>query len=228
VLLEGETGSGKELAARVLHGLSPRREGPFIEVDCGAIPENLIESELFGHEKGAFTGATSARKGVFELADGGTLFLDEVANLPLKTQNRLLRVLQERRFRPIGGEESVEVDVRVVAASNRSLREAVREGSFREDLFYRLYVYPIRIPPLRNRREDIPSLASFYLEKCARDNDLPVPRLPDEFVERLTQHARRSPDPHPGSRSHPCSGSPAGVHRSCGIGRRACPGIRGG
>ncbi len=188
VLLEGETGCGKELAARVLHGLSPRHDGPFIEVDCGAIPENLIESELFGHEKGAFTGAASSRRGVFALADGGTLFLDEVANLPLKTQNRLLRVLQERRFRPVGGEESLDVDVRVVAASNRSLREAVREGTFREDLFYRLYVYPIRIPPLRDRRDDIPGLIAFYLEKCARDNDLPVPLLPEEFVEHLVQH----------------------------------------
>lgn len=188
VLFEGETGSGKELAARVLHKLSPRQDGPFIEVDCGSIPENLIESELFGHTKGSFTGATQDRRGVFELANSGTLFLDEVANLPLQTQNRLLRVLQERRFRPVGGEQNIEVDVRVVAASNRDLRNAVEDGSFREDLFYRLYVYPIRVAPLREHKEDIPSLAAHYLERCATDNSLPVPRMTDDFVQRLMQH----------------------------------------
>ncbi|MFC1627657.1 sigma 54-interacting transcriptional regulator [Gemmatimonadota bacterium] len=188
VLFEGETGSGKELAAKVLHRLSLRLDGPFIELDCGAVPENLIESELFGHTKGSFTGAMQSRKGVFELASGGTLFLDEVANLPLQTQNRLLRVLQERRFRPIGGEQSTEVDVRVIAASNRNLREAVEEGSFREDLFYRLYVYPIRIAPLRERKEDIPRLAAHYLKSCATENGLPVPLMTDEFIQRLIQH----------------------------------------
>ncbi|MFC1500434.1 sigma 54-interacting transcriptional regulator [Candidatus Zixiibacteriota bacterium] len=188
VLFEGETGSGKELAAKVLHRLSSRQDGPFIELDCGAVPENLIESELFGHAKGSFTGATQSRKGVFELATGGTLFLDEVANLPLQTQNRLLRVLQERRFRPIGGEQSTEVDVRVIAASNRDLREAVEDGSFREDLFYRLYVYPIRIAPLRERKEDIPLLAAHYLKFCATENGLPIPRMTDDFIQRLTQH----------------------------------------
>lgn len=188
VLFEGETGSGKELAAKILHRLSARQEGPFIELDCGAVPENLIESELFGHTKGSFTGATQSRKGVFELASGGTLLLDEVANLPLQTQNRLLRVLQERRFRPIGGERNIEVDVRVVAASNRDLREAVEDGSFREDLFYRLYVYPIRIAPLRERKEDIPRLAAHYLEYCAAENSMPVPRMTDEFIQRLMQH----------------------------------------
>jgi len=188
VLFEGETGSGKELAAKVLHRLSSRQEGPFIELDCGAVPESLIESELFGHTKGSFTGATQSRKGVFELASGGTLFLDEVANLPLQTQNRLLRVLQERRFRPIGGEQSTEVDVRVIAASNRDLREAVEDGSLREDLFYRLYVYPIRIAPLRERKEDIPRLAAHYLKFCATENGLPVPLMTEDFIQRLMQH----------------------------------------
>jgi len=188
VLFEGETGSGKELAAKALHQLSSRQDGPFIELDCGAVPENLIESELFGHAKGSFTGATQSRKGVFELASGGTLFLDEVSNLPLQTQNRLLRVLQERRFRPVGGEHSTEVDVRVIAASNRDLREAVEDGSFREDLFYRLYVYPIRIAPLRERKEDIPRLAAHYLKFCATENGLPVPLMTDEFIQRLMQH----------------------------------------
>jgi len=188
VLFEGETGSGKELTARILHRLSSRQDGPFIELDCGAVPENLIESELFGHTKGSFTGANQSRKGVFELASGGTLFLDEVSNLPLKTQNRLLRVLQERRFRPIGSEQSIEVDVRVFAASNRALREAVEDGSFREDLFYRLYVYPIRIAPLRERLEDVPRLAAHYLKFCANENGLPIPRMTDDFIQRLREY----------------------------------------
>lgn len=188
VLFSGETGSGKELAARVLHRLSHRADGPFVEVDCGAIPENLIESELFGHARGSFTGATQSRRGVFELADGGTLFLDEVANLPLQVQNRLLRVLQEQRFRPVGGETNVEVDVRVVAATNQDLRRAVEEGTFREDLFYRLYVYPVHIPPLRERCEDIPLLAAYYLDRCARENGVEAPRLSEAFLERLRAH----------------------------------------
>jgi transcriptional regulator with GAF, ATPase, and Fis domain len=187
VLLIGETGVGKELAARVLHELSARRDSPFVELDCGAVPESLIESELFGHAKGAFTGATHDRRGVFELAHGGTLFLDEVTNLPIQTQNRLLRVLQEHRFRPVGGEETVEVDVRVVAAANRDLRLAVDEGTFREDLFYRLYVFPIRVPPLRERREDIPLLAAHYLELCARENGISPPPIDESFTARLRE-----------------------------------------
>ncbi len=186
VLLEGDTGTGKQLTAEVLHKMGPRREGPFIEVDCGAVPETLIESELFGHNKGAFTGADLDRKGVFELADGGTLFLDEVGNLPPSAQSRLLHVLQERRFRPIGGAATIEVDVRVIAASNRDLHRAVQEGTFREDLFYRLYVYPVRIPTLRERKEDIPVLASFFLGQCAEDNNLPLPEFADNFIEHLT------------------------------------------
>jgi len=185
VLLEGETGSGKELAARILHHLSLRSNGPFIEMDCGAIPENLIESELFGHIKGSFTGATYDRRGVFELAVGGTLFLDEVSNLPLLTQSRLLRVLQERRFRPIGGEQSVEVDVRVIAATNKDLRREVQEGNFREDLLYRLHVYPIRLPSLHERQEDIAILAAHFLVRAAQENRLPVPTMTGDFVAWL-------------------------------------------
>lgn len=185
VLLEGETGSGKELAARILHHLSPRRDGPFIEVDCGAIPENLIESELFGHIKGSFTSATQDRRGVFEMASGGSLFLDEVGNLPMLTQARLLRVLQERRFRPLGGEKSIEVDVRVIAATNRDLQREVQRKNFREDLLYRLHVYPIRLPSVHERREDIEILATHFLQLSASDNRMPVPTMTRDFIEWL-------------------------------------------
>lgn len=188
VLLEGETGTGKQLAAEVLHALGPRAEGPFVEVDCGAIPDTLIEDELFGHTRGAFTGASEKRQGVFRLADGGTLFLDEIASLPLMTQARLLRVLQERRFRPLGGSQTVEVDVRVVAASNADLYRAVQQGTFREDLFYRLYVYPIRIPPLRERPEDIIPLARHFAQRFAEENRRPVPDLDEAFLKRLQVH----------------------------------------
>lgn len=189
VLLEGETGTGKQLAAEVIHRVSPRSAGPFIEVDCGSVPESLIESELFGHSKGAFTGAYHDRKGVFELADRGTLFLDEVSNLPFSVQGRLLRILQERRFRPVGGSSNIEVDVRVIAATNLDLHKAVQEEKFREDLFYRLYVYPIRLPPLRERKEDIPVLASHFLKRCAEENNLPMPGLNESVLSRLSKHA---------------------------------------
>ena len=185
VLLEGETGSGKELAARVLHHLSPRTDGPFIEVDCGAIPENLIESELFGHTKGSFTSATQDRRGVFEMASGGSLFLDEVSNLPMLTQARLLRVLQERRFRPLGAEKSIEVDVRIIAATNRDLQREVQKKNFREDLLYRLHVFPIRLPSLRERQEDIEILASHFLELSANENRMPVPNMTGDFIDWL-------------------------------------------
>jgi transcriptional regulator with PAS, ATPase and Fis domain len=188
VLLEGDTGTGKQLTAEVLHKIGPRNNGPFIEVDCGAVPETLIESELFGHTKGSFTGANHDRKGVFELANGGTLFLDEVSNLPPSAQSRLLHVLQERRFRPIGAAANIEVDVRVIAASNTDLHMAVQEGSFREDLFYRLYVYPIHIPSLRERREDIPALASFFMSQCAEDNNIPLPELTNDFIDHLSNY----------------------------------------
>jgi two-component system response regulator AtoC len=168
VLIRGETGTGKELIARLLHLLSPQRESPFIEVNCAAIPESLFESELFGHEKGAYTGAQRQRKGRFELAQGGTLFLDEVGELPPLLQSKLLRALQEKRISRVGGERDIDVDVRVVAASNRDLRAMVEEGGFREDLFFRLNVFEIDLPPLRRRREDIPDLVRHFLGRYAR------------------------------------------------------------
>jgi two-component system, NtrC family, response regulator AtoC len=165
VLIVGESGTGKELVAGAIHQCSPRRDRPFVVLNCGAIPDNLIDSELFGHEKGAFTGATRARSGVFERADGGTLFLDEIAEMPIDLQTRLLRVLETGRLRRVGGEREIDVDCRVVAATNRSASEAVEEGKLREDLFYRLSVFPIRIPPLRRREQDIEVLALHFLEE---------------------------------------------------------------
>ncbi|MEO8097098.1 MAG: sigma-54 dependent transcriptional regulator [Acidobacteriota bacterium] len=171
VLLTGESGTGKELLAAHIHGESPFAAGPFIKVNCAAIPTELIESELFGHEKGAFTGATSARRGKFELADGGTLFLDEVGDLHASSQAKLLRVLQEGEFHRVGGEQSIKVQVRVLAATNRDLTEMVAQQKFREDLYYRLCVVPVRVPSLRERREDIAELADYFLgEFCARNN----------------------------------------------------------
>ncbi len=164
-LITGESGTGKELAARALHDWGDRRDGPFIVVNCGALPENLMESELFGHVKGAFTGAGTSKEGLIRAASGGTLFLDEIGELPLSLQVKLLRVLQERKVRPIGGADELPVDVRVVAATNRDLESEVEEGAFREDLFYRLNVIRIRIPPLRERPEDIRPLAQHLLEK---------------------------------------------------------------
>ena len=167
VLITGESGTGKEMVARALHFQSTRSEQPFVVLNCGAIPENLIESELFGHLKGAFTGATSAKEGLFRAADGGTLFLDEVGELPPALQVKLLRVLQDRKVRPVGGSGEVEVDVRVVAATNRDVEAEVDAGTFREDLFYRLNVIRIEVPPLRDRAEDIPVLAGYFLQKHA-------------------------------------------------------------
>jgi two-component system response regulator PilR (NtrC family) len=165
VLITGESGTGKEMVARALHFQSPRAEEPFVVLNCGAIPENLIESELFGHVKGAFTGATGAKEGLFRAADGGTLFLDEVGELPPPMQVKLLRVLQDRNVRPVGGNTEMEVDVRVVAATNRDVESAVEAGTFREDLFYRLNVIRIEVAPLRERLEDIPVLAQYFLQK---------------------------------------------------------------
>jgi two-component system nitrogen regulation response regulator NtrX len=170
VLIQGENGSGKEVVARAIHAQSARAQGPFVDVNCAAIPEELIESELFGHEKGAFTGAVGRRRGRFELAHGGTLFLDEVGDMTLKTQAKVLRALEEQAFERVGGKDTVRVDVRVIAASNRDLDAMIREGRFRDDLYYRLAVIPLEVPPLRERKEDIPLLVEHFLALAAADN----------------------------------------------------------
>ncbi len=170
VLIYGENGVGKELVARAIHALSARREGPYVEVNCAAIPEELIESELFGHEKGAFTGALSRRKGKFELADGGTIFLDEIGDMSLKTQAKVLRVLEEQAFERVGGKETMKVDVRVIAASNQNLQELIGQARFRDDLFYRLNVIPIEVPPLRERKEDISLLVQHFIAVFSAEN----------------------------------------------------------
>jgi PAS domain S-box-containing protein len=189
VLLLGETGTGKELFARAIHAASARREKPLIKVNCAAIPESLMESEFFGHEKGAFTGATQKREGRFALADGGTIFLDEVGELPLDLQSKLLRVLQEGEFEPVGSSRTQTVDVRVVTASNRDLDELVRDGRFREDLFYRLNVFPIRLPPLRERGDDIVVLARSLAERYARKMGRAVEPLSEQDIRRLKAYA---------------------------------------
>jgi DNA-binding NtrC family response regulator len=187
VLIVGETGTGKELVARAVHDASPRRAAPFVAVNCAALPESLLESELFGHEKGAFTSAAGQRKGRFELAHGGTIFLDEVGEIPLAMQAKLLRVLQERRFERVGGSQTVEVDVRVVAATNRDLLRLAREGKFREDLYYRLNVVKIDLPPLHERPEDIALLAEHFVQKFSRPGISPKQIAP-EAMEALLQH----------------------------------------
>src|SRR5499425_3367738 len=169
VLLEGESGTGKELFARALHALSARADGPFVAINCAAIPENLLETELFGYEKGAFTGAATRKPGKFELAHRGTLFLDEIGELPLALQAKILRALEERRFDRVGGTTAIQVDVRVVAATNRNLKAAVAARQYREDLYFRLSVFPIVIPPLRERPDDIPTLARFFIDRFCRD-----------------------------------------------------------
>jgi two-component system, NtrC family, response regulator AtoC len=188
LLITGENGTGKEVLARAVHEESSRRDRPFVAVSCAALPETLIESELFGHEKGAFTNAVAARKGRFELADGGTLFLDEIGELTPPMQVKLLRVLQERNFERVGGTRTVEVDIRLIAASNRDLEEAVEQGTFRRDLFYRLNVVPLCLPGLRERREDVPVLAAHFAAKAAEKHGRPVPVLDPALVEALCEY----------------------------------------
>ncbi len=183
VLLEGESGTGKELFARALHALSPRADGPFVAINCAAIPDNLLESELFGHEKGAFTGAVARKPGRFELAHRGTLFLDEIGDLPLGLQAKILRAIEERRFERVGGTQTLHIDVRIVAATNKGLRAAVAAKQFREDLYFRLSVFPIAIPPLRERPEDIPILARHFVERFSRDMKKRVSLAPSAVDE---------------------------------------------
>ena len=188
VLILGETGTGKELVARAIHDRSAQRSMPLIKVNCAAIPEALLESELFGHIRGAFTGATTNKKGKFALADGGTIFLDEIGTMSPALQSKLLRVLQEREFEPLGAERSQRVDVRVIAATNRDLRQLVAQGKFQDDLFYRLNVIPIEIPPLRERREDIPALVEHFIKKHAQRTGRRIERIDDERVAGLQQY----------------------------------------
>ena len=187
VLIEGETGTGKELIAKAVHYSSEDRHGNLVAINCAALPESLLESELFGHERGAFTSADARRKGRFELADKGTIFLDEIGDISQAMQAKLLRVLQEKRFERVGGHESIEVDIRVVAATNKSLEKEVKEGRFREDLFYRLNVIKIDVPPLRDRPEDIPYLVTHFLNKYARTGD-PAKKVSPEAMERLVRY----------------------------------------
>ena len=188
VLLEGESGTGKELFARSLHALSPRAEAPFVAINCAAIPETLLETELFGHEKGAFTGAVARKPGKFEMAHRGTLFLDEIGDLPLSLQAKILRALEERQFERVGGTALVTVDVRLVAATNRGLRAAVAARRFREDLYFRLSVFPITVPPLRERAGDIPTLARFFVERFCRDLKKKPFTLSPAALERLVAY----------------------------------------
>jgi chemotaxis protein methyltransferase CheR len=188
VLIMGETGSGKELFARAIHDLSPRRDRPLVKVNCAALPDNLIESELFGHEAGAFTGALKKHSGRFELADQGTLFLDEVGELPVGAQAKLLRVLQEEEFERVGGERTRQIDVRVIAATNRSLEQAVDEGSFRADLDYRLSVFPLRLPALRERLEDLDALIQHFTRRAAKRVGKPMPKIPAQELAALKQY----------------------------------------
>jgi Nif-specific regulatory protein len=188
-LLRGESGTGKELVARAIHKNSPRATMPFIKVNCAALPEPLFESELFGHERGAFTGAHTRKKGRFELAQGGTLFLDELGELSLATQAKLLRVLQFREFERLGGEQTIHTDTRIIAATNKDMERAVREGTFREDLYYRINVFTINLPPLRERRADVPSLAEYFLKKLAVEHQKKISRISSGALDVLAQYS---------------------------------------
>ena len=230
VLVVGETGTGKELVARAIHEVSDRARKPFVPVNCSALTESLLESELFGHVKGAFTGAIHAKRGLFEAAQGGTLFLDEVSTIGPAVQVKLLRVLQERVITPVGGTEPVSVDFRLVAATNEELEKQVREGRFREDLYYRLNVFPIRVPPLRERRADIPLLANAFKIRFSRENGVPAPPILPETLSRMMAHdwpgnvrelenvIERSLILHSGSRSLPFD--PAGMGAAQANGER--------
>jgi two-component system response regulator PilR (NtrC family) len=188
VHISGESGTGKELVARLIHEQGPRVDGRFVPVNCGAIPHDLVESELFGYHKGSFTGALTNKEGLFQAAHGGTLFLDEVAELPLDAQIKLLRAIQEKAVRPIGGRDEVPVDVRIISATHSNLGELVTEGRFRQDLFYRIHVIELPIPPLRERREDIPLLVEHFLDRIASQSRCPVPQLDPSALQRLLEH----------------------------------------
>jgi transcriptional regulator with PAS, ATPase and Fis domain len=185
VLITGESGTGKELAARAIHMLSPRKAGPFVAINCAALPDTLMESELFGHEKGAFTGAVERRAGAFELAQNGTVLLDEIGDMPIATQAKLLRVLEDGRVRRLGGKNEIQLDVRVIAATNTSLDNAIKEGKFREDLYYRLNVFPIPLPPLRARKDDLPILAQSLLEDLNKKHATKVTELSGDVLARF-------------------------------------------
>ncbi len=188
VLITGDTGTGKELIARAIHARSPRSSGPLVKVNCGALSPTLIASELFGHEKGAFTGAVERRKGRFEQAHGGTLFLDEIGELPLDVQSLLLRALQEHEFERVGGSSTIRADVRIVAATNRDLLQEMRAGRFRSDLYYRLHVFPIRMPALQERREDIPALVGHFAELYGRRLNRPISQIEESSLRILQSH----------------------------------------
>ncbi len=188
VLITGESGTGKELVARAIHNLSPRSERPFIEINCGSLPFNLLETELFGHERGAFTDAKTRKIGLFEEGNGGTVFLDEIGEMDLNLQVKLLRVLEDRRIRRLGGTRNIDIDVRIIAATNRNLKEAIEEKAFREDLFYRLNVFPIHIPALRERREDIPPLLDFFLKRFSREFNKRIREVSREALDLLMRY----------------------------------------
>jgi two-component system response regulator GlrR len=189
VYIQGESGTGKELIAKTLHVASSRKDGPFVAINCAAIPENLMESELFGYERGAFTGAARGKKGLLALAHKGSFFLDEISEMPLSMQAKLLRVLEEREFYPLGGEKPIRVDTRIIVASNKNLEEAVKNGSFRKDLYYRIHVIPIKLPPLRERKEEIPDLARYFLEKMSKKMNKKINGFSPSVLQKLFLHS---------------------------------------